>query len=130
VLRLVDGNKTLDRYERDAGVRLASRALFRSTQYPRANPTATGQPRPETRVMGWLSLTAAPYESVDKKAAGRIVAVDCLAHVRRKLFDAPHNPPHELHHVLGWIAQIWRSIRYRSPLTGLAAFTSTARDFT
>src|SRR5262249_48051059 len=57
---------------------------------------------------GYLQTDAyASYESVVKESAGKIIAVGCWAHVRREFFDARHNQPREVHHVLGLIAQLY-----------------------
>src|SRR5262249_40891182 len=64
------------------------------------------------------------YDSVVKESAGKIVAVGCWAHVRREFFDARHNQPREVHHVLGLIAQLYDvedEVRGRSDQERLAA---------
>jgi transposase len=64
------------------------------------------------------------YDSVVKGSAGKIVAVGCWAHVRREFFDARHNQPREVHHVLGLIARLYDvedEVRGRSDAERLAA---------
>src|SRR5262249_37884060 len=64
------------------------------------------------------------YESVVKGSAGKILAVGCWAHVRREFFDARHNQPPEVHHVLGAIAPLYDvedEVRGRSDAERLAA---------
>jgi hypothetical protein len=74
---------------------------------------------------GYLQTDAyASYESVVKESAGKIIAVGCWAHVRREFFDARHNQPREVHHVLGLIAQLYDvedEVRGRGDAERLAA---------
>jgi transposase len=74
---------------------------------------------------GYLLTDAySSYESVVKESAGKIVAVGCWAHVRREFFDARHNHPREVHHVLGLIAQLYDvedEVRGRSDAERLGA---------
>jgi hypothetical protein len=74
---------------------------------------------------GYLQTDAySSYDSVVKESAGKILAVGCWAHVRRKFFDARHNQPREVHYVLGLIAQLYDvedEVRGRSDREQLAA---------
>jgi transposase len=74
---------------------------------------------------GFLQTDAySSYESAVKGSVGKIIAVGCWAHVRREFFDARHNQPREVHHVLGLIAQLYDvedEVRCRGDQERLAA---------
>jgi transposase len=57
---------------------------------------------------GFLQADAgSAYEAVVEKSQGRIIAVGCWAHARRKFFDARTSQPREVHYVLGLIGQLY-----------------------
>jgi transposase len=57
---------------------------------------------------GYLQTDAySVYESVVANSEGRILAVGCWAHVRRKFFDARLSQPREVHYVLALILRLY-----------------------
>jgi transposase len=74
---------------------------------------------------GYLQTDAyTAYEAVVESSKGRIIAVGCWAHARRKFFDARTNQPREAHYVLGLIEQLYEveeQIKSCTPEQRLAA---------